>query len=119
MPFCSRGWNACHRCGGSSMPLNQSSTSTDSESNGARTVVFIGRIIVEGGMNRRRVLWISPVCPLPILSGNHYRHYYLLRSVAESHSVTLLYPSDVEGVPPSLAQMCEAVIPSPAPVAVE
>ena len=54
-----------------------------------------------------RLVWISPVCPLPLTDGNRHRHYHLLRQTAREHRVTLVCPvtpTDCELLAPLAAE---------------
>jgi len=67
----------------------------------------------------RRVLWISPKLPFPLLSGDKIRQYNLIRRLAAKHSVHLIAfierPEDREFVP-ALQKYCECVTVVPLPL---
>ena len=66
----------------------------------------------------RRVLWISPKLPFPLLSGDKIRQYNLLRRLAAKHMIHLVTfierPTDRDFVP-VLEKFCERVTVVPLP----
>jgi sugar transferase (PEP-CTERM/EpsH1 system associated) len=66
----------------------------------------------------RRILWVSPKLPFPLVSGDRMRQFNLLRRLGARHAIDLVTFVDASDGPEAIAAMekhCDRVVPVPLP----